>query len=229
MLYNNHLVQPHDFMKLFFVLAAFFPLAAQAAIFYPIAGITAPNSTAFYAVTNLIQGPGVGFSTTSPHDAVPPTSSSTWVTNNPFGSGDYYSNLTIVPAPILIIDLGANRVLTEISTWGYASGNTNGVRTFNLRFATDTEGPGLFGNSIPNQTGFIADFSPTTRDINLLLATVGARYIEFTATDNWRGLQPPFAGGDRVGLGEIAFAAPEPSKAMLAIFGFIPFLRRRRA
>jgi hypothetical protein len=31
-----------------------------------------------------------------------------------------------------------------------------------------------------------------------------ARYVEMTITDNWRDLQP-LPGGDRVGLGEVAF------------------------
>jgi hypothetical protein len=44
------------------------------------------------------------------------------------------------PDPVLIIDLGADRGLSEISTWGYANSNTNGGREFSLRFATSTEG-----------------------------------------------------------------------------------------
>lgn len=176
-------------------------LPMGAASFHTPVSITAPNSTAYYPVQRLYQGPGVGYSATSPHDAIA-GGSQTWVTDQPNGgSGDYYANGK--PAPILVIDLGADRYLTEISTWGYSSTNTNGVRTFNLRFATAAEGSSGFGNSIPAQTGFTADLSATTRHSHPL-APVIARYVEFTATDNWRG-QAAFSGGDRVGLGEIAF------------------------
>lgn len=59
-----------------------------------------------------------------------------------------------------------------------------------------------------------------------------ARYVEFTVTDNYYsngGFGPP-AGGDRVGLNEIAFEAiPEPSSALLGGVALLGLLRRRRA
>jgi hypothetical protein len=161
--------------------------------------ISSPNSTAFYPLDRLHQGPGVGFASEPPHDALP-GAAQTWVTNQPNGSGDYYANG--VPAPMLVIDLGADTRLTEISTWGYADGNANGVRTFNLRFATAAEGPNGFGASLPGQSGFTANASAVLRHSHPLIP-VTARYVEFTATDNYRGYGNP--GGDRVGLGEISF------------------------
>jgi hypothetical protein len=50
----------------------------------------------------------------------------------PNGGGDYFANG--VADPVLIIDLGADRGLSEISTWGYANSNTNGGREFSLPF-----------------------------------------------------------------------------------------------
>ena len=186
-------------LSVLILLALALPLGA--ASFHSPVSITTPNSTAFYPVQRLYQGPGTGYEATPPHDAIA-GSNQTWVTDQPNGgSSDYYANGK--PAPVLVIDLGADRYLTEISTWGYASTNTNGVRTFNLRFATAAEGSGGFGSSIPAQTGFTANLSATARHSHPL-APVIARYVEFTATDNWRG-QAPYSGGDRVGLGEIAF------------------------
>ena len=181
-------------------------LAGSAAEFHTPVSITSPNTTAYYPLARLFQGPGVGYSATVPHDAIT-GAAQTWVTTQPNGSGDFYANNQ--PAPILRIDLGEDRALREISTWGYAETTTNGVRTFDLRFATAAEGPSGFGNSIPNQTGFTANMSATARHSHPLVPVM-ARYVEFTATDNWRGLAGSTPGGDRVGLGEIAFENTGP-------------------
>ncbi|MBN8460060.1 MAG: lamin tail domain-containing protein [Verrucomicrobia bacterium] len=175
-----------------------------AAEFHTPAAVTSPNSTSYYALTGLHQGPGIGYQAAPPHDGITGTGQ-TWVTNQS-GGGNYYTN---APAPIVILDLGANRYLTEISTWGYADGNANGVRTFNLRFATDAEGPSGFGVTIPGQDNFTANQSPVTRHSHPL-APVTARYVEFTATANYYGVSGAGPGGDRVGLGEIGFENTGP-------------------
>lgn len=202
---------------------------ASAATFHTPVSVTATNSTAYFAVANLHQGPGVGYSATSPHDGFINTPANTWVTDAPGGFPSDY--LAIMPAPILVIDLGANFFLTEISTWGYTTSNANGASAFNLRFATGAEGTGGFGSSIPNQGGFTAAFSDVTRDSHTL-TPLTARFVEMTITDNYYsggGLGPP-AGGDRVGLGEIAFEAiPEPSTALLGGVALLGLIRRRRA
>lgn len=172
---------------------------AHAAEFHTPVSINSVNSTAFYPIDRLIQGPGTGFAETPPHDAIP-GSNQTWVTDQTNGNGNYYANG--VPAPVLVIDLGEDTRLAEISTWGYSATNANGVRTFDLRFATAAEGPAGCGNSIPAQVGFIAAASDATRDSHPLVPVI-ARYVEFTATGNWRNYMPH--GGDRVGLGEISF------------------------
>lgn len=173
--------------------------------FHPISSITSSTSgTDLYPVGNLIQGAGSGFTATSPHGAIGGGSTHTWVTNAPNGgSGDYFSNG--VPNPVLIIDLGTNRNLSEISTWGYANSNTNGGKDFNLRFATSIEGSRNFGSSITYQPTFQAAFSADARTSHSFSETVVARFVELTFTDNWKFQQGGMAGGDRVGLGEIAF------------------------
>lgn len=185
-------------------------LGLAAAEFHPISSISGSTSgTDLYTVNNLIQGPGAGFEAAEPHNSIGGGSTHTWVTNAPNGGNDdYFSNG--VPDPVLIIDLGADRALSEISTWGYANTNTNGGREFTLRFATSSEGTGGFGNSITYSPSFQAGFSADTRDSNTFSQNVTARYVELTFTDNWRNGQGGTPGGDRVGLGEIAFEDTVP-------------------
>lgn len=205
-------------------------ISAKAAVFFTPVAITSPNSTVYttYVLSNLYQGPGVGFDAAEPHKA--PTTGGAgfnWVTIAPTPVADYY---TAFPAPILIIDLGQNRLLSEISIWGYSSGNTNGVKDFSLRFATAAEGAAGFGTSITYHPSFEALFDPTLRDSNPFSQPVTARYVEMTITDNWAGFQGATAGGDRVGVGEIAFEnVPEPASAVVAgLSGLLLFGRRRR-
>jgi len=157
----------------------------------------------FYPVARLHQGPGVGFAVSPPHDGF---TGQTWVTDAPGGYPADYLNFR--PAPILIIDLGQDRYLTEISTWGYTPSNDNGVKTFALRFATAAQGTAGFGATIPNQGPFNCAKSDITRDSHPL-TPVTARYVEFTCTDNYF-TGTGAAGGDRVGLGEIAFEYTPP-------------------
>jgi hypothetical protein len=115
-----------------------------------------------------------------------------------------------------------------MSTWGYTTSNSNGARDFSLRFATAANGTGGFGTSIIYNPSFIADFSDITRDSNVFSQAVTARYVEMTITDNWQNFAA-VAGGDRVGLSEIAFAVvPEPSSALLGGAAGLLLLRRRR-
>ncbi|MDC0613821.1 hypothetical protein OAP08_04975, partial [Akkermansiaceae bacterium] len=198
-------------MKLFrtSILLVFLSLGLSATDFHPISSISSSTSGRdLYLVNNLIQGPGSGFEATEPQNSIGGGSTSTWVTNAPNGGGDYFANG--VADPVLIIDLGADRGLSEISTWGYANSNTNGGREFSLRFATSTEGTRGFGNSITYSPSFQAAFSATTRDSNSFSQNVTARYVELTFTDNWRNGQGGTPGGDRVGLGEIAFEDTVP-------------------
>lgn len=203
-------------------------LSANAAIFYNISGVTS-NTVDFFPLAQLIAGSGAGYDASAPHDQAAGTADArTWVTNDPNGPGDYFG---AAAAPVIIFDLGSDVLLTEISTWNYDTGNTNGAKDFSLRFATSSEGTGGFGTSITYNPSFEAAFDPTPRDSNVFGQSVTAQYVEMTITDNWGGFQGALAGGDRVGLGEVAFEqVPEPSSALLAFSaGSLMLLRRKRS
>lgn len=205
--------------------------SSQAAVFYSPVSVTSANSTVYstYVLSNLYQGAGVGFAATEPHNALGTGGAAyNWVTIAPNPVVDYY---TVYPAPVLIIDLGQNRSLSEISIWGYSSGNTNGAKDFSLRFATEAEGAAGMGTSITYNPSFEALFDPALRDSNPFSQMVTARYVEMTITDNWAGFQGATPGGDRVGIGEIAFATEVPESGIAsftALSAGLLALRRRR-
>lgn len=172
----------------------------RAASFWPIVSVET-NTVNFFSKENLIQGPGSGFDAAAPHSALGGGGSFTWVTDAAFPT--YYD---AHPAPVIRLDLGQDRALTEISTWGYAATNANGVRDFSLRFATAADGPGGFGTSIAANPTYTMAIDPVPRQSFPLAETITARYVELTAINNYAGLGQP--GGDRVGLGEIAFESP---------------------
>ncbi len=183
---------------------------AETGEFYPISSIE--SSTAaddFFVVDNLIQGPGVGFNASEPFEKLIGGEQGNWVTAAPGGfPADY---IEVAGAPVLTLDLGSDVLLGEISVWGYSSNNANGVSAFSLRFATDAEGAAGFGSSISyNPTFEPTNDDDTERQSFAFSEQVTARYVEFTADDNFfvapgdgSGGETP--GGDRTGLGEIAF------------------------
>lgn len=183
--------------------------SARALEFYPITSIT--SSTAaddFFPVGNLIHGPGVGFDAAEPHNQIIVGGpESLWVTAAYGFPRDY---IELDGTPVLTIDLGQNRTLNAISTWGYSDGNSNGVSEFKLRFATSAEGIGGFGTSIDYNPTFNMLLPTAPIQTNIFTESVTARYVEFTATDNFfmppgNGSAGEIPGGDRVGLGELAF------------------------
>lgn len=192
---------------------------SQGATFYPIIGVTSDTAgTDFFPAERLIEGPGVGFDAAEPHNR---TSTLTWVTNAPNGGfGDYFAP-TPSPSPRLVFDLGSSVPLNEISIWGYADGNGNGLISADLRFSDTT----TFSGAPFSISGIT---QPVTPRQSFSFPEVNARYVELVPTDNLFGIAPP--GGDRVGIGEVAFAQPipEPSGALLALAGVVLLGRRRR-
>ena len=164
----------------------------------------------FYPAGNLILGPSVGFDAEEPYRKLIGGENGNWVTAAPGGfPADY---IEVAGAPVLILDLGADVELAEISVWGYSSTNANGVSEFSLRFATNAEGTEGFGQSITyNPTFFPNNADDNARQSFLFEETVMARYVEFTADRQFLHVEPgdgsngETAGGDRAGLGEIAF------------------------
>ena len=178
--------------------------------FFPITSIT--SSTAaddLYPASNLVQGAGAGFNAEGNFEKLLGGEEGNWVTAAPAGfPADYIER---VGMPVLTLDLGTDVDLGEISVWGYSSSNANGVSAFSLRFATDAEGVAGVGSSISyNPTFEATNEDDTARQSFAFNQLVTARYVEFTAVDNFfvapgDGSGGETAGGDRVGLGEIAF------------------------
>jgi hypothetical protein len=206
--------------------------SSRAKEFYPIASV-ASDTVNFFAVENLIQGPGVGFDAAEPHDRI--ASSLTWVTDAPGGFPSDY--IAVAGTPTLTVDLGEDRELTSIGSWGYDAGNTNGASLFSLRFATSAEGTAGFGTSITYNPSFSLLLDPVPMQLSEFDVPVTARYVEYTILDNHfiapgDGSGGTMAGGDRTGLGEIAFPVPvpEPSSIVLvsiAVCGSLVAMRRR--
>jgi hypothetical protein len=169
----------------------------------------------------------VGFDANDPHDRNGAGGTHLWVTAAP---GGFPSDFIVAAGePVLTFDLGSNTSINAIHTWGYSVSNANGVKDFSLRFATDAEGTGGFGTSItsnPMLSMLIDDVSMQTNEFG----AVTARYVEMTvhSTHITNGGNGPPAGGDRVGLGEVAFSVPEPSSVLLGFLGLAGLAFRRR-
>lgn len=183
--------------------------------FYPISAVEVSTSANdLWPISNVIQGPGVGFDANQPHDKILGGAGGNWVTAACGFPCDY---IETTGKPVLIFDLGVDVSLCEISVWGYASSNSNGVSEFSLRFATEADGPGGFGTSVgfnPIYAGLGSGELPNLDDISrfsfLFEQGVNARYVEFTCEDNHfiapgNGTGGEIPGGDRVGIGEVAF------------------------
>lgn len=197
----------------------------SAADFYPIDSITSSTSADdLFAAANLISGPGVGFDAAEPHNQIITGGEvSLWVTAAYGFPRDY---IELDGTPVLTLDLGDDVDLGSISTWGYSDGNANGVKEFKLRFATSAEGIAGLGTSITYNPTFAMDFPTAPMQTNAFSEVVTARFVEFTATDNFflapgDGSTGGLPGGDRVGLGEIAFPVPVPEPSALALLSIV--------
>ena len=185
--------------------------SAPAADFHPISSVTTSTTADLWPVSNLIQGPGNGYAAGGEHEQLGSGASHRWVTAAPGGFPSDYIEET--GKPVLIFDLGEDRPLSEISVWGYTTTNANGVSRFSLRFATAAEGEQQLSASISYNPFFDSVIDDTPRQSFAFSEVVIARYVEFTCEDNFHangGSGPP-GGGDRVGLGEVAFADAVPN------------------
>ena len=175
-----------------------------AADFHPIDSVTTnmvSGNPGGNPLMNIIEGSGIGFAAAPPH-AGP---SATWYSNQ---AGADYVNGHAGPE-YLYFDLGQDRPLSEISYWGYASENANGLREFNLHFAKDADGPTGYGTTITANPNFAAAQNPTPRQ-SFTFPAVTARYVRLTATSTFYNQPGAGAGGDRIGIGEIAFENTVP-------------------
>jgi len=206
-------------------------LPALAAEFHEIADIESSTwGYDFWPVSNLIQGPGVGFDRYAPHDKLIGGADGDWVTDAPGGFPSDY--IAVAGAPVLTIDLGQDKSLSEISTWGFTITNANGVSELSLRFATDAEGPVGAGSSISFNPTYFMTMDDITRQTYPFGETIVARYVELTASDNFfvapgDGSGGGPIGGDRIGLGEVAFPVPEPASLILEIVALVGVVTAR--
>ena len=209
--------------------------SVQAEEFHTIVGAKSSTaSTDLWPVSNLIQGPGVGFDANGTNDKLVGGPEGNWVTDAPGGfPSDYIEK---AGKPVITLDLGADTSLSEISIWGYTASNANGVSVFSLKFATAAEGEAGFGSSITYAPVFSGLLNlDNARQSFLFGETVKARYVQFTAEDNFfsgdgTGVGGTAPGGDRVGLGEIAFSTvPEPSVVGFSCLGGLMLLALRRS
>lgn len=214
--------------------------AGAASFLTPVSVSSSTAGSDLWPASNLIQGPGVGYDAAEPHGQLGGGDTHRWVTAAPGGFPSDY--IAVAGTPVLTFDMGANVSLSEISVWTYTTSNSNGIAQFSLRFATDAEGTGGFGTSItfnPTYGGApgagAIPLDDITRNSFAFGQTVNARYVQFTALDNWfvapgNGNGGEVPGGDRVGMGEVAFAAiPEPASALLGGLALLGLARRRRA
>lgn len=186
-----------------------------AAVVDPISATSNTAGSDFRPASNLANG--IGLSGAEPRVHVFGSFETSWVTA---GSGsDYFVAGT---SPVISFDLGANMLVTKIYTWAY--GGTTGVagtiqansaKDYSLAFATAAEGTGGFGSSIAYNPGFVAAAPPAQgaaasipRDAEAFTTPVYGRYVQMTVTDNYAG-EPGTLGGDRAGLGAVAFEAFE--------------------
>lgn len=210
----------------FTALAAFFAataFASAAHTFFTPVSVTTTSTGDLWPVSNLIQGPGVGFDAAAPHNRTASGAGGLWVTAAPGGFPSDY--IAVAGSPVLVFDLGGDTTINSIETWGYSTTNSNGVQDFSLRFATAADGIGGFGTSILDNPSLSMTIDDTALQSNGF-SNVTAQYVEFTALSTFFG--GGLAGGDRVGLGEVSFSIPEPSAAVLGLLSFGFILRRRR-
>jgi hypothetical protein len=209
---------------------------ANAAVFYGISSFAHnmvgdnPGGDA-----ELASGPGVGFDAASPHDKLGGLDN--WYTNAPGGFPSDYISVHAGPEYVWF-DLGADVSLSEISYWGYANTNSNGMREFNLSFATDSEGGGAplgdesYQVSVALSPSFTAVQDETPRQSFAFPEAVTARYVRVEAVSTFFEQPGAGAGGDRLGIGEIAFentSIPEPgSLTLIGLAGAGLLLRRKR-
>ena len=196
-------------------------MATPITSFYTIAAISSSTAGSdLYTAQNLIKGQGVGFDAATGNQLDNSDfAASRWVTTNPGGFPSNYFNYC--SAPVLRLDLGQNRLLSEIGIWGYNAANANSASHFKLRFASAADGVAGFGSSIDFGSNYFLAIDDLHRQSFGFGRAVNARYVEFTADRNFcsNGGNGPPVGGDRVGLGEIAFQSTVPEPASLALTG----------
>ncbi len=225
-----------------------FSICADRAVADLITAAVTSNTADFKPASLIADGSGLSGDPNGPggdlvtHGAWPDNNS--WATASA-STGDYYADVLAgtLPIPVLTFDFGEDFEIGGFSYWAYTgrsqfNGEGNSAKDINMLFATESDGLGGFGTTIPDNPAFnlamSQDFGASTRQDFSLPVTLTARYVQVTITDNHRFTSGPNAGGNRVGMGELqfdAFIIPEPSSlALLGVtaLGIALFPRRYR-
>jgi hypothetical protein len=231
--------------------------AAQGAIVIrPVSVVSVTGAGTLFTADNLINNSGLSTPlnsgdtlVTASHQWKVDPSVDSWVSTDPGGyPSDWFA--ASGTQPTFVLDLGADVAITDIHLWAYggsAGAGTQGntAKDLTFRFNTNAQGSGAFSGTV---YGAQMDHGPDTsaasgfvlpRQDFTLGATVTARFVQMTITDNWfvapgngSGLDThghAMDGGDRVGLGEVRFSnIPEPATMTLGAVGILAILRRRR-
>jgi hypothetical protein len=135
-----------------------------------------------------------------------------WVTKDRNGSGDYFAT---GDKPFLTFKLDGRHALDRMVLWNYAGdGNAakNGVSAMTVDFSLTGDAGSFTGGVALNN---IAVGSATEHAQVLSFGRqYSAQYVRLTLTDNF---YDAMGGGDRVGLSEVMFSAPEPSSRWLLV------------
>ena len=135
-----------------------------------------------------------------------------WVTSSNSSEKDYYTSGV---SPVLTIDFGSTQTLNSILVWGYFPSskkiNQNMAKIFNLEIFDSAKGEFIeveTGLDLEKFNAAIAFPNATAVKVTLSKAYTTNK-VRLTITDNYAGfshLKYIGAGGDRVGIGELAFA-----------------------
>ncbi|MDE1463799.1 glucosamine inositolphosphorylceramide transferase family protein [Spartinivicinus poritis] len=143
-------------------------------------------------LSNLIEGPGIGFQSAPPYRRI---SSQSWSTKSVGYLRNYFQ---VTPKPIIIdFKLKSLSDINAISLWQnkYAQGNS--VRSFRLSFSYTGDSSGL-----GQARYFFTQATPLESPVTLSFTKTKANFIRMEIQDNLH-IKP--VGGDRVGLQEVAF------------------------
>lgn len=200
---------------------------SQAAIITPV-GVTTtdPTDVAGLVVGNLIDGSGLSGAVLTEADAATVTHA-----GQVFGDGTNENTYTIAdPAqPTLTFDLGGTFNVGQVFIWNYHDidgffGSTlsgNGAATAVVSFSNDG------GATYSGAVNINPAEAPTTVGT---AASSSAHALGNVTADHVRiQLLTHFAGGDRIGLGEVVFSTvPEPASLGLMGLGAVAMLSRKR-
>jgi len=184
-----------------------------------VTSLTAPD---YWLASNLIDNSGLSVANSLDATHAETTPTNAWVTNQSGGqnSSDYYA---AGQPPVLTFGLGGLYNIDSIAIWNYSprldapATAKNCTKFITLAFGVD----GVFGNDVPLPTPLIKGYAGEKAQVLSFGRAYLANTVRMTITDNWYDGIGTAGGGDRVGLSEVKFLAPEPSSLLLTGSGLL--------